>query len=418
MPHVVRRPQLSLLPLLLAATLGGACGSPTPEAPVASSAESPAPTRTLSMTRSPFGTLPDGTAVELVHADQRQRHRGEGHHLRRHHHVVEGARQGTATRRHRARLRHARGLPRPSRPIFGAIVGRYGNRIAQGDLHARRQDVHARRPTTAPNHLHGGPQGLRQGRLEGRALRATPPRSAWSSRTRARTARRATPARCRPTVTYTLTDDNELRDRLRGDDRQGDARQPDAPHLLQPGRRRARRHPRPRARRSTPTATRRSTTTLIPTGELAPRRGHAVRLPDSPRPSAHASTRIDAQIDLGGGYDHNFVLNRARRPASRSPPASHEPTTGRTLEVSTTEPGVQFYTGNFLDGTITGKGGTVYRAAHGLLPRDAALPGLAQPAGVPVDHPEARRDLQAEHLVHVRREVGATAVTASLTVGV
>ncbi len=72
----------------------------------------------------------------------------------------------------------------------------------------------------------------------------------------------------------------------------------------------------------------------------------------------------DEQLKNGGGYDHNWVLKRSgagRQLAARVV----EPTTGRTLEVSTTEPGVQFYTGNFLDGTITGKGGRVYQRRTG-----------------------------------------------------
>ena len=60
------------------------------------------------------------------------------------------------------------------------------------------------------------------------------------------------------------------------------------------------------------------------------------------------------------------------------------------MEVRTTEPGVQFYTGNFLDGTITGKGGRVYARAIGLLPRDAALPRFAEQAVVPLEHRASR----------------------------
>ena len=61
----------------------------------------------------------------------------------------------------------------------------------------------------------------------------------------------------------------------------------------------------------------------------------------------------------------------------------YEPKTGRVMEVLTDEPGLQFYTGNFLDGTITGKGGEYLRAARGILHGDAALSGLAEQAEVP-----------------------------------
>ena len=70
------------------------------------------------------------------------------------------------------------------------------------------------------------------------------------------------------------------------------------------------------------------------------------------------------QLKNGKGYDHNWVLNRTG--ADLEPAAAVlEPKTGRTLLVATTEPGIQFYSGNFLDGTITGKGGRVYAHRSG-----------------------------------------------------
>ena len=81
---------------------------------------------------------------------------------------------------------------------------------------------------------------------------------------------------------------------------------------------------------------------------------------------AGPGVRIDAndqQIKYGPGYDHNFVLNRKGEGLSLAARVV-EPTTGRVMEVSTTEPAVQFYTGNFLDGTLTGKGGHVYKRRY------------------------------------------------------
>ena len=80
------------------------------------------------------------------------------------------------------------------------------------------------------------------------------------------------------------------------------------------------------------------------------------------RTATAIGARIDAdhpQIKAGGGYDHNMVFARTG-PGLEPVVTVHEPTTGRTMTVATTQPGVQFYTGNFLDGTITGKGGKVY----------------------------------------------------------
>ncbi len=99
--------------------------------------------------------------------------------------------------------------------------------------------------------------------------------------------------------------------------------------------------------------------TLIPTGELKPVQG----TPFDFRTPHAIGERIDAndpQLKLGLGYDHNFVLDHAAGQLSEAAEV-YEPTTGRILKVLTTEPGVQFYTGNHLDGSITGKGGIVYK---------------------------------------------------------
>jgi aldose 1-epimerase len=77
--------------------------------------------------------------------------------------------------------------------------------------------------------------------------------------------------------------------------------------------------------------------------------------------------RIDhehEQLQVAGGYDHNFVLNGKRGELMLAARVS-EPHSGRMLAVYTTQPGMQFYTGNFLDGSITGKAGTVYHKRHG-----------------------------------------------------
>lgn len=99
-------------------------------------------------------------------------------------------------------------------------------------------------------------------------------------------------------------------------------------------------------------------TTLIPTGKIV----NVTGTPFDFRTPTAIGARIgadDQQIRFGGGYDHNFVVRRST-PGLVHVAHVHEPTTGRTMDVSSTEPGVQFYTGNFLDGTIKGKGGTVY----------------------------------------------------------
>lgn len=101
--------------------------------------------------------------------------------------------------------------------------------------------------------------------------------------------------------------------------------------------------------------------TLIPTGEIAPVAGTPL---DFRKPTA-IGARIDQLKGDPGGYDHNFALND-QSGALAFAARVFDSKTGRVLEMATTEPGVQFYSGNFLDGTNVGKGGTVYKKHHGL----------------------------------------------------
>ena len=166
----VRRPQLSLLPLLLAATLGGACGSSSTEAPASSSTPAPAPSRTAAMTRSSFGTLPGGQAVEAFTLTN-------AHGMEVKAITLGGIITSLKVPDKAGQLGDVvlgfdtlEGYLGKS-PFFGTIVGRYGNRIGKGDVHDRRHEVHAadqqRREPPARRAA-----GLRQGQLEGRALRA------------------------------------------------------------------------------------------------------------------------------------------------------------------------------------------------------------------------------------------------------
>jgi aldose 1-epimerase len=103
---------------------------------------------------------------------------------------------------------------------------------------------------------------------------------------------------------------------------------------------------------------------LIPTGELRAVAGTPF---DFTKPMAIGAriNQDEEQIKLGGGYDHNWVIDRKGAGLTLAARVT-EPTSGRVMEVLTTEPGVQFYTGNFLDGTLKGKGGKVYVRRAGL----------------------------------------------------
>ena len=98
--------------------------------------------------------------------------------------------------------------------------------------------------------------------------------------------------------------------------------------------------------------------TLIPTGQLAPVAGTPLDLRQPVAIGAHLDDPND-QMKIAGGYDHNFVLNGAGTGMHLAARVV-DPVSGRTLEVTTTEPGVQFYSGNFLDGSVKGAAGVPY----------------------------------------------------------
>jgi aldose 1-epimerase len=103
--------------------------------------------------------------------------------------------------------------------------------------------------------------------------------------------------------------------------------------------------------------------TLIPTGELASVKGTPFDF-RAPKSIGEQMALEHVQLKNGNGFDHNFVLDRTG-PALERAAFVVEPASGRTMEVATTEPGLQFYSGNFLDGTTVGKGGRVYKQRAG-----------------------------------------------------
>ncbi len=103
------------------------------------------------------------------------------------------------------------------------------------------------------------------------------------------------------------------------------------------------------------------------------------------------------QLLLAHGYDHNWVLNKPEPGAMSFAAEAYDPWSGRIIRCYTTEPGIQVYAGNCLDGTVLGSSGTIYRQGRRLHPRNAALPGFAQRAELPFHRVETWPSVPFDH---------------------
>lgn len=247
-------------------------------------------------------------------------------------------------------------------PYFGALIGRYGNRIARGQFKIDDR-TYALATNNDFNHLHGGLKGF--------------DKVVWAAKPFENSAGAGVeltyvspdgdqgyPGELAATVTYTLGGENELRIDYHATTNKptvlnltnhsyfnlsGDGRATVLDHELTL-----------EADHYTPIDS-----TLIPTGKLEGVGGTPFDFRQATKIGARINDKGE-QIANGLGYDHNFVVRRSTTSELELAARVHEPTSGRVLEVLTTEPGVQFYSGNFLDGAVVGKSGVDY-------PRRSAL---------------------------------------------
>lgn len=244
------------------------------------------------------------------------------------------------------------------KPYFGAVVGRYGNRIAKGKFVIDGTEYNLA-INNKPNHLHGGIIGYDKVVWNAKEIAG----EGWTGLELSYLSRdkeEGYPGNLQIMVTYRLKDQNELEVQYQATtdkatpinltqhtyfNLKGEGEGDILDHQLMLN-----------AKEYTPVDE-----FLIPSGELAPVQGTPFDFTTA-KAIGKDIAQENQQLTYGGGYDHNFVVDRSGKAGSELVLAARvtEPTSGRVLEVLTTEPGIQFYCGNFLDARLKGKSGQPY----------------------------------------------------------
>ncbi len=342
---------LLMLPLFLFFSCGGG------EAPVTEN--EPDPTRAATIDRSDFGTTADGQAVEKYALTNAA---GMSMEVITYGGIITSltAPDGAGNYENVVLGYDSVAQYERNNPYFGAIIGRYGNRIAGGKF-SLEGETYTLETNDGPNHLHGGARGFDKVVWTAEILPSeTDPalRLSYVSPDGAG----GYPGQLTTTVTYTLTEDNSLDIAYAATTDQptivnltqhtyfnlsGDAADSTIlDHVLMLD-----------ADRYLPVDN-----TFIPTGELAPVEGTPFDFTE-PKAIGRDIGTADEQLKRGQGYDHCWVLDE---PGTGVVATLHHPASGRFMEIRTEEPAIQFYSGNFLDGTLPVPGGGTYALRSGL----------------------------------------------------
>lgn len=239
-------------------------------------------------------------------------------------------------------------------PYFGSLIGRYGNRIAKGRFTLDGKEYKLA-VNNGPNHLHGGIKGFDKQFWQTEQIGANKLSLSYTSKD----GEEGYPGNLKVTVTYELTENNELKiEYLAETDKatplnltqhsyfnlSADAGQTILDHEIM----------------INSDEITEVDSDLTPTGKFKKVAGTEMDLTKPKKIGQDIG-----KIKEGGGYDHNYVL-RGKMGDLRQAATLHDPKSGRFMEVWTTEPGIQFYSGNFLDGKLKGKNGDMYAKNDGL----------------------------------------------------